>query len=662
MTTSFLDAHAALQSRVGYGMLGVGGRLGYEGKEVVVWGQTFEHALSAHAPARILYHLGGTSTRFQCSVAFNDDVAGSSAWADFAVVADGREIAAARGVFAGEPPRALAADIAGAQLLELVVTTTHWDSCHTLWLEPRVDGTLNELPTGTLVDCLGFSRIGVPPALPVAERCIATLVSPGYEQLLDDMLGSVVANGGCPDAQIVVFLLGTSPACEQVVGKYRAIPVRCRPVRPIIIGSKAILYSAARVLSARRILCLDADTLVLDELGPLFAALDVCRPDAILVGRESHEANAFRDLTDALERIYGGQAGDVERILGEANGEGSYPLVLNDGVFAGTREALLALDATLRAMPGTVQWLNERADITWRNQFLFNLALARLGSGVELDPTNNLQTHTAEVEVHDLSLRPEVRWQGRRVRILHSSGSGRHRHPQLRGLYGDVAEPIVGPGDGDGYAQFLAALRPWLGRHGVPGLAQTFYGAQDGQGAPPRDPSTFPVLALLHYVIRASGCVRVFETGTANGVSAACMAAAVAHRPGGRVVTYDTHAYPGAEQLWSALPESMRGALEPRRGDSLAGLRAALDAGERYDAALLDSVHTEEHLWAEFELATQLVRPGAPILAHDWRWLEGIQRALDRIAAAGYGVVRLLGPGAVEEERGLGLALIENRS
>ena len=31
-------------------------------------------------------------------------------------------------------------------------------------------------------------------------------------------------------------------------------------------------------------------------------------------------------------------------------------------------------------------------------------------------------------------------------------------------------------------------------------------------------------------------------------------------------------------------------------------MRAALDAGERYEAALLDSVHTEEHVWAEFQL------------------------------------------------------------
>ena len=40
--------------------------------------------------------------------------------------------------------------------------------------------------------------------------------------------------------------------------------------------SKAVLYSAARVIDARQYLLLDADMLVLDDLRPVFAALDAC--------------------------------------------------------------------------------------------------------------------------------------------------------------------------------------------------------------------------------------------------------------------------------------------------------------------------------------------------------------------------------------------------
>jgi predicted O-methyltransferase YrrM len=263
--------------------------------------------------------------------------------------------------------------------------------------------------------------------------------------------------------------------------------------------------------------------------------------------------------------------------------------------------------------------------------------------------------------VRDASGRPRVAWQSRPVRILHTSGTGRSRYAQLRGIYSRVGDPVAGAGEGDTYGAFLRALRAWLGRHGTAAMARSFYGTWEHDGGYVRDPSTFPVLALLHYLIRASGCVSVLETGTMRGVSAACIASAVARRPGGCVVTFDPHEYPGREELWAELPAPMGAAIEARRVDSIAGLGAALEAGERYDGALLDSLHTEEHLWGELELATQLVRPGGPILTHDWRWEEGVERVLERAAASGYGVARLLGPGAVDEEGALGLAVIENR-
>jgi cephalosporin hydroxylase len=92
-------------------------------------------------------------------------------------------------------------------------------------------------------------------------------------------------------------------------------------------------------------------------------------------------------------------------------------------------------------------------------------------------------------------------------------------------------------------------------------------------------------------------------------------------------------------------------------------MASALAAGEHYDAALLDSIHTAEHVWAEFELARQLVCPGGLILIHDVRYAHGtVEEALQRIEASGYGVVRLwTAEGGVCEDDRLGLAVIENR-
>jgi hypothetical protein len=126
---------------------------------------------------------------------------------------------------------------------------------------------------------------------------------------------------------------------------------------------------------------------------------------------------------------------------------------------------------------------------------------------------------------------------------------------ETRGLFSRVNDPLAGTTHGDNYSQFLESLRAWLGRHGLNGLAWSFYGLTEGEGAAVNDPSTLPLLAALHYLIRANGCVRVIETGTARGISAACLASAVAHREGGCVVTLDPFDHDGREQLWATLPE-----------------------------------------------------------------------------------------------------------
>ncbi len=103
--------------------------------------------------------------------------------------------------------------------------------------------------------------------------------------------------------------------------------------------------------------------------------------------------------------------------------------------------------------------------------------------------------------------------------------------------------------------------------------------------------------------------------------------------------------------------------IVPRQVDILTGLQSALEQGETYHAALLDSQHTAEHILKEFSLATQLVCPGGLILIHDAVLPTGtVGRALDEITEQGYGVTQLwTAEDGAREDAGLGLALIENR-
>jgi len=661
-TPIYLDDLEPTVARVGYGELGRGGLLGYEDKRVQVARREYDHALSTHPPASLAFDLARRFRSFSCRVALNGDVPAGRSHADFSVHVDGRRAAFLPRVTAGDPPRPLAVDVDGARRLELRVESSRWEHCHAVWLEPRLDHQAVPEVRGSVVDCLGRVEITLPTPTPRAERCIATVVSPGFEELVDDLLGSLHAHSGCGDALRVLFVVGDCRGLDTLTAKHRCLPVHCRPLTRVNPTVKSVMYSLPLVVEAERFLGLDGDMLVLGDLGPVFATLEACPPGTLLACREGN-GPVWKDLNHALCSVYGGRTSDFRRLLGSVNGEVHYPLVVNDGLLAGDREGLLALDRQIRDMPQASAWTDERRDIWWRNQFVFNLALARLGCAVELDPTFNLQLNSQEVEMRREDGRVRALWHGREARVLHFNGLGRHKYPDFRQLFAAVPDPLSEPGAGDGYGTFLAALRAWVGERGLSALAWSFYGRADARSAAVEDPSTFPLLAFLHYLVRSSGCRRVLETGTARGVSAACLASAVAHREGARVVTFDVEVHGDRDALWSLLPSRQREVIEARQRDSLDGLTAALDAGERYDAALLDSLHTAEHVIAEFELASELVAPGGLILIHDVLLEDGsVGDAVDRIQASGYGVARLwTGDGAAAEGDRLGLAVVENR-
>jgi predicted O-methyltransferase YrrM len=657
----YLDSLTPTSHVVGYGNLGTGGSLGYESKTVTVRGRYWPHALSAHPPAQLRFQLDRRFCGFRCNVGLNDDVPIGRSHADFVVLADGRPVAKANFVVAGQVPRLLCADIMNAQTLELVTQSSRWEYAHAVWLDPQVSESPVEERRSVMADSLRRAEITLCERPLVAERCIAMVASADVTGLLDDMLGSLYANGCCQDALLVVFALDDDRACIEIAAKYRAELVHCRPLAKINATSKSVLYSAAMVVDAQAFLCLDADVLVLGDLRPVFAALDACPPNTILACREGN-GNGLSSLGHAYEQVYWGNAHDRQHLFGMSDEECAYSLVVNDGLFAAKRTALLALDGIIRTMPAAAEWMDQPRNNWWRNQFIFNLAMARLRCGVELDPTYNVQLHVQDVQFCRRAGRVCADWHGRPARVVHFSGCGRRKCLEWRGLFARFPEVLSGSGDGDGYAALLEALRAWIGTHGLRAMAWSFYGTTDATTARVRDPSTLPLLAALHYLIRANGCVRVLETGTARGVSAACLASAVAHRLGGRVVTFDPFTHPERAELWAVLPDAFRDCIEERCVGSLEGMAEALQSGERYEGALLDSIHSEEHVWAEFELAAQLVCPCGLILIHDPRYALGtVEQALVRIEAAGYNVSRLwAAESGVREDDNLGLALIVN--
>src|ERR1044072_5088672 len=181
----YLDQIPLIDKQVADGALGMFGSRGYENQPITVRRQHYAHAFGTHPPARVRFHLDRRFAGFSCQVAINDDVPAGRSHADFAVVADGREVAVETYVRAGEAPRPLTADISGAEHLELVVRTSRWDFCHAVWLDPQVYES--PVTVTKITDALNRAEFIVPPRLPRARKCVATVVSQGFEHMLDDM-------------------------------------------------------------------------------------------------------------------------------------------------------------------------------------------------------------------------------------------------------------------------------------------------------------------------------------------------------------------------------------------------------------------------------------------------------------------------------------------
>lgn len=434
----YLDSLPLINTQVGYGELGRHGDLGYEGGQVSVGGRHYAHSLSTHPPARLRFQLDGNFGAFRCQVALNDDVPSGRSHGHFFVHADGVEVACAPYVIAGGPPRELCANIAGARLLELIVETSAWECCHAIWLDPQVEEQPSPVSATTLDDPLSRAQIQLLPPQPEVECCIATVVSDGFESLLDDMLGSLQMYGNCSDARLLVFGVDAGPECRRIAEKYEAAFVQCHRLTQVNSTVKSLLYSSARVVPARKFVCLDADMLVLGDLQPIFAGIDVAPAGSLFACREAN-GSRFTRLDSAIRLVYSGYPADLTRLLGHQNGEGAYSLVVNDGIFAGSRTALLTLDGLIRSWTNARQWVDERRDVWWRNQFIFNLVLARLDCGIELDPTYNVQLNSQDVCMQRVNGSVEAKWQNRLVRVLHFNGAGRGKCKEWRGEFARAA-------------------------------------------------------------------------------------------------------------------------------------------------------------------------------------------------------------------------------
>jgi len=244
---------------------------------------------------------------------------------------------------------------------------------------------------GWEIDCLERLEIE-PPDPPInCERCICTVVSPGYETMLEALLDTLNAYGQCPEARIVVFTIGDS--FDTLAHRTDITRIRCRAIERLSPAVKGAIYSAARFINSRYFLSLEADMLVVGNLQPFWAALEIAHPGLIMGVRPTGPNDQFSFVGSIV--YAGSRASDVEFLTGDA--DFNCPYWINGGVIAGDKAAFESLNAQLlKLAPKSILWLEGGSTVTFNDESLMNLCLGLQNNAVELGWNYNQMFYTAD--------------------------------------------------------------------------------------------------------------------------------------------------------------------------------------------------------------------------------------------------------------------------
>ncbi|WP_435133385.1 NPCBM/NEW2 domain-containing protein [Actinacidiphila sp. bgisy144] len=110
-----------------------------DGHPLTIGGTVFAKGLGAHAPSTVTYYLGGGCSTVTATVGVDDEKDGKGT-VEFEVTADGRQVADSGVLTNADGPTPLAADVTGAQQVQLIVTDggDGNDSDHADWADAQV--------------------------------------------------------------------------------------------------------------------------------------------------------------------------------------------------------------------------------------------------------------------------------------------------------------------------------------------------------------------------------------------------------------------------------------------------------------------------------------------------------------------------------------------
>lgn len=383
-----------ISKEISYGNLGIYGDMGYE---IIpsVNGILYKNIISAHPNSSIKYKIPKDSTFFSCKIALNDSSEEFSS-CNFEIYVDEelRFSSHNLGKFVISHAEII---LDNNSEIELVCKIQNKIICHGLW----IDASFNNKPKYVL-DSINKTRIKSKYHKEKYENVIASYLDTNFIKYAKTLKDSILKNTKS-NIKFVYFIEEKEDLikyCLENDATYLFITdIHDKDISEKgqeSIYHKASTYSVAKFINAENYIILDLDMICVSNIQNLIERINVTT-DEILVCKDSHtEGLSFGDLIVSSWSAYKGNK-NCKHILNLNEAELKSILIINSGLIAGKKKALLSIEDQInRIAPLSLYYLSENNNPI-REQAIFNLALIKYNKYQILHKKYNLQAIWEEI-------------------------------------------------------------------------------------------------------------------------------------------------------------------------------------------------------------------------------------------------------------------------
>lgn len=393
----YLQDCELIKQEIEYGNLGIYGNLGYS---IIpsVNSICYHNIISAH-PESILEYKIPESKYFSCKLALNDS-SNERASATFEIYADDTLMHYSKNVKKKELVEVFF-NTNNCKKITLKCTYNDNSICHALY----IDAILHKESPEYFIDSMYLTKIKN--ISEKADLVVASFIDKNYISYAENLCNQI-KNNSKEKVKFVFFCPENDDDLIEFCQKQSAllVPIQDKNYQDIsskgshTIYSKGSSFSIAKIVDAQKYLIIDQDMILCDKFDLLLEEIYQANDGEILICKDAHtEGITFGEVISSSWSAYEG-SDKCQNILNLTPEEFQNELVINSGVIAGDKKALLSLDDSMRRiLPQSLFYLEENPNNTMREQSLVNLALIRYGNYKEIHKKFNLQAIWEEYEL-----------------------------------------------------------------------------------------------------------------------------------------------------------------------------------------------------------------------------------------------------------------------